>query len=109
MAVSFKQNDRLPSLTVTATQADGTAYDLTGATGAVFHLRNSETGAVKLSSMTATVVNAAQGILRYDWGTNDLDTAGLFDAEFEVTMNTGRKITVPTQGYISVRVVDDIA
>lgn len=107
MTVTMKQNDRLPSLAVTAVQSDGTAYDLTGAT-VVFNMRAADTGTIKVNRSSATLVSGPAGTLRYDWGASDLDTVGDYLAEFEATIS-GRKLTIPTNGYIPVRVVDDIA
>ena len=106
MTVTFKQGDRLPSLSVTAIKTDGTSYDLTGAT-AVFNMR-SVSGTVKVNRAAAVVVDAAAGKLRYDWGVSDLDTTGDYEAEFECTIS-GKKLTVPTAGYIPITVLDDIA
>lgn len=107
MTVTVKQGDRLPSLSVTAVQADGTAYDLTGAT-VVFNMRAADSGTVKVSRSAATLVDGATGKVRYDWQSGDLDTNGEYLAEFECTIS-GRKLTIPTNGYIPVRVIDDIA
>lgn len=107
MTVTFKQGDRLPSLNVTAVQSDGTAYDLTGAT-VVFNMRAADGATVKVNRASATLVNGAAGTLRYDWAASDLDTVGLYEGEFEATIS-GRKLTIPTNGYIPIRVLDDIA
>lgn len=107
MTVTFKQNDRLPSLTVTAVQSDGTAYDLTGAT-VVFNMRAADTGTVKVNRSSATLVDGPTGKVRYDWVSGDLDTNGDYLAEFECTIS-GRKLTIPTNGYIPIKVLDDIA
>lgn len=107
MTVTMKQNDRLPSLSVTAVQSDGTAYDLTGAT-VVFNMRAADTGTIKINRSAAVLVSGPNGQVRYDWNSSDLDTNGDYLAEFEATIS-GRKLTIPTNGYIPVRVIDDIA
>lgn len=107
MTVTMKQNDRLPSLSVTAVQSDGTAYDLTGAT-VVFNMRAADTGTIKINRSSAVLVSGPNGQVRYDWNSGDLDTNGDYLAEFEATIS-GRKLTIPTNGYIPVRVIDDIA
>lgn len=107
MTVMFKQGDRLPSLSVTAVESDGTPYDLTGAT-VVFNMRTADGATVKVNRQAATLVDGPTGKLRYDWGSTDLDTAGDYDAEFECTIG-GRRLTVPTNGWIQIRVVDDLA
>jgi len=103
----MKQGDRLPALAVTAIKNDGTAYDLTGGS-VVFNMRNAETGVVKVSRSAAILVDGPTGKLRYEWEAADLDTAGIYEADFEITISS-RKLTVPTNGYIQVSVLDDIA
>jgi hypothetical protein len=107
MTVTYKQGDRLPSLNISAVTSDGSAYDLTGAT-VVFNMRTADGLTIKVNRSAATLVSGPAGTLRYDWATGDLDTAGDYHAEFECTI-AGRKLTVPTNGYIPVRVLDDIA
>lgn len=107
MTVTFKQGDRLPSLNVTAVQSDGSAYDLTGAT-VVFNMRTEDGVTVKVNRASATLVSGPAGTLRYDWGASDLDTIGDYYGEFEATIS-GRKLTIPTNGYIPIKVIDDIA
>lgn len=107
MTVWFKQGDRLPSLSVTAVQSDGTAYDLSGAT-VVFNMRTADTNTVKVNRASATLVSGPNGQVRYDWQSTDLDTVGEYLGEFEATIS-GRKLTIPTNGYIPIRVLDDIA
>lgn len=107
MTVLVKQNDRLPALTVTAVQTDGTPYDLTGAS-IVFNMRNAETGTVKVSRAAATLVSGPNGTMRYEWAATDLDTVGLYEAEFEATI-ASKKLSIPTDGFIPIRVLDDIA
>ena len=107
MTIIFKQNDRLPSLSVTAITSDGNPYDLTGAT-VVFTMRNVDTSVVKVNRSAAVLVDGPNGKVRYDWGSADLDTVGSYDAEFEATLS-GRKLTVPSNNWISIKVIDDLA
>jgi hypothetical protein len=65
-------------------------------------------GPVKIDT-AATVVTAASGIVRYDWLAADTDTAGTFQAEFEVTYSDGKIETFPNASYIEVVITDDIA
>lgn len=105
--ILMKQGDRLPALNVTATTSGDIAYNLTGAS-VVFNMRNTQDGTVKVNRAAATLVDGAAGTLRYEWGANDLDTVGLFECEFECTIS-GKRLSVPSNGFILVRVLDDIA
>lgn len=103
----IKQGDRSPGLGAFCRFADGTAQDLTACT-VVFSMRKRGTTTAKVSAASAVIVAAATGEVRYDWGTTDTDTNGTYDAEFEVTLGSGRKITFPNDGYLTVEVTDDI-
>ena len=107
MTIIMKQGDRLPSLSVTAITNDGSPYDLTGAT-VVFNMRDVDTGTVKVNRSAAVLVDGPTGKIRYDWASSDLDTVGTFEAEFEATISS-RKLSIPSNNWIPIRVIDDIA
>ena len=58
---------------------------------------------------TATIVDSTNNDVRYDWGANDTDTAGLYNAEWEITYADGKKQTYPAGGYLKIRVFADLA
>lgn len=104
---SIKANDRLPSIQATLTNSDGSAIDLTDATGVAFLMRLIG-GTVPKIDAPAVVVNAAFGIVRYDWLAADTDTPGNYHAEWEITWASGKQQTVPTLTYHTVDVLDDL-
>ena len=106
--IIMKQGDRLPSLAVTAITTSGAAYDLTGGS-VVFNMRSTTDGTVKISRSAAVLVSGPNGQVRYDWASGDLDTVGSYEAEFEVTLSGSRKLSIPSAGFIPIRVLDDIA
>lgn len=101
---AIKQGDRLPLLNATLVDSDGAAVNLTGAS--VRFLMRNEAGTVVVNQ-AATVVSAASGTVRYSWGATDTATAGVYNAEFEVTVDSLKR-TFPTQGYLRVTVWDDV-
>lgn len=100
----IKKDDRLPSLLVTATQDDGSALDLTTATGVVFRMRR-DTESTFAFSRAGVIVTAASGIVRYDWQASDTVTPGTYYGEFVITFAGGKQQTVPTRSSIAVHVV----
>jgi hypothetical protein len=107
----IKQNDTQPSISATLTE-DGVAVDITGAT-VTFVMRprlcrHQVPAANPKVEAAATVVDAATGQVRYDWAAGDLDTEGLFDGEFKVTL-AGAVTTYPSTGYIPINVVKDLS
>jgi len=105
--MNIKQNDTSPSIQTQFLDGDGLPVDITGNLGVSFHMRDAA-GTVKIDT-AATVVTAASGIVRYDWLAADTDTAGTFQAEFEVTYSDGKVETFPNASYIEVVITDDIA
>lgn len=108
MAVFYiKQGDTSPAFRAILKDADGTAVDITGNLGVTFHMRN-QAGTVVVDA-AATVNDASAGDVKYSWSAGDTDTAGVYDAEFEVTYANGDVETFPNYGYEKVRITDDLA
>ena len=103
--VYVKQNDTKPDIQVTINDDQGTAVDVSGASIKFF--MNDSTGTNKVDG-TGAIVTAASGIIKYVWQTNDLDTVGVYDAEFQITFSDSSILTAPSSGYITVVVGDDL-
>jgi hypothetical protein len=93
----FYAGDTSPAFTATLSNVDratkvSTAANLTGATVAVHFL----TPDVPLS-VAATIVDAATGVVSYEWVTGDLTDArvGVWDWEAQVTFSNGKIQTFP--------------
>lgn len=103
----MKRNDLLPSLAATLSYAGVGAIDLTTAVSVKFIMK-APGGVVKVNR-AAVFVDRPTGKVRYDWTLGDTDTAGRFHGEFEVTDASGKKLTVPNDGYFAVNIVADLA
>ena len=102
----LKTGDRAPSLTAQAKDATGTPVPFGAGATAKFSMKLRVGGTtLKVNGATATVVDQSLGTLQYDWASADVDAAGTYDGEFEVTKTDGRKLTVPNDGYITIVIV----
>ena len=107
MSFCIKRNDRSPDYTATLEAPAGTPVNLTGTTVKFIMRAEGSSGSPKVSA-AATVVSAADGTVKYSWGASDTDTAGHYQAEWEVTFAGGVKRTWPPEDYLYVTVVPDL-
>jgi hypothetical protein len=101
----IKKGNREPSISATL-QLGSAAIDLTGST--VRFLMRKVGGTATKVAAAATVVSAADGTVRYDWGAADLDTVGEYLCEWEIAKAGGNKITVPNDSYLTLLVVEKL-
>lgn len=109
---TLKRGDTAPALQVTLLDATGAAIDVTGATIA-FHMKlrqHAANNAVPLVvDGSVDLVDASNGVVSYQWGSSDTDETGDFVGEFVVTFADSTVRTVPSPGYIPIRIVEDLA
>lgn len=102
----IKQNDTVPSIRATLKNGSGNAVDLASTT-IRFHMRALGGTSAKVDA-AASIINANTGIVQYDWDAADTDTVGSYQAEFEVTYSDSTVETFPNNGYILIKITDDI-
>jgi hypothetical protein len=117
---TVKKGDVGKSITGQFLNANGTAINCTGNTARKFFMRRKgKSGIVKFSETPKingaafTFSNEATGLFSYTFTALDLDTAGDYAGEFEVTLPGGVVVTIPTnanekQTYISIEVQKDL-
>lgn len=79
---------------------DGVPINLTGST-VTFYMQDLN-GNEKITAGSVSLIDAPNGLVRYQWLAADSDTSGFYIAEFVVTFGGGTKRTSPDPGYITV-------
>jgi hypothetical protein len=103
----IKRRDTSPSIVATLTGGDEKPVDLTRASVVLNMIRAS--GRLVIARAPVTVVDAAGGVVRYDWASEDTDSRGEHRAEIEVTYSDGRVETFPAGGYLTIQIIEDLA
>ncbi len=103
----LKRGDLLPALTGTILNTvTGAPLNLTGAV-LEFHMRNRQTGAVKIDATATIVGDPLVGRFSYAWAGTDTDTAGAYDGEIEATF-AGKPLTSPNDAHFTIWVHGDL-
>ena len=100
MTDTWVQGDTEPAITATLNRS-GTAESLAGAT-VRFQMRREKDPRYTVNAV-ATVVDAAEGKVKYVWGASDLNVPGEYLVQWEVTYVSGRVETTDPPNIITVR------
>lgn len=103
---TMKAHDQLPSIQASLLNGDS-PVDLTTAVSVKFIMAASPSGTVKVNS-TAVIVDAPNGIVRYDWITADTNTVGNYQGEWQVTWPGAKQQSFPTTSYHSIAILADL-
>ncbi len=94
-AFTSKVGDTGISIFATLVKRNGDPIPMPAGSTVKFTMTNYKTGEVKVDKAACVIVNANAAQVRYDWQTEDVDTAGLFLGEFLVTDDQGKETRVP--------------
>lgn len=103
---TLKVGDTKPSITGNLTDGDGEAVDLNGAS-VVFVMRLIDATDPTVE-YPADIIDADNGIVRYDWVEGDTDVAGGYYAEWDVTFADTSRGTFPNDGMVRVAIYADL-
>lgn len=92
-----KEDDTEPTLEATLKRPNGDAVDLTGAS---VDIRITEArGGSNVVNNSASVFDAANGVVQYSLQSGDTEENGRYRVEFEVEYSGGGVETYPNKGY----------
>ncbi len=101
-----KQNDTTP-LTGELTE-NGSPVDLSQASKVEFFMKKDRDSEPKVSAV-AEIVSEVDGEVRYQFNPEDVDEAGIFLAEWQVTYADSTLQTFPNIGYMKVKFDEDLS
>lgn len=101
--ITVVQGDTAPDIVAVIHEEDdaSTPIDLTNAT-VVFQMRKADDRRYTVNA-TATVDDGPGGVVRYEWGDNDLAIHGEYQAQFEITFQDNKIQTTRVPFTIEVR------
>jgi hypothetical protein len=102
----LKQHDLLPALRVRLLD-ETTPVDLTNATSVKMLMKSRRSG-LKVNAPMTIDANRTLGVVSYAWQIGDTDTAGDYNAEFQVTWPTGKPQTFPARGHVIITIEKDL-
>jgi len=107
MAFYIKRGDTSPSILMKCEDGQGNAVDISDAS-ARFHMSRLGSSVAKVDA-PASIIDAANGLVRYDWVSDDTDTSGPYWCEVEVSFLNGDVETFPNNSYERIDIKDDLA
>jgi hypothetical protein len=107
----IKRNDTAPILIATVYDkgclGEWGRLNLSGVTSINFSMID-DCGSLVISSASAQTVSAISGIIQYCWQEGDTAVSGNYTGEFEMFFGDGTKMSLPREGGIEIRIIDDI-
>lgn len=103
----IKSNDTYPAIKGRLVEKDPdnpgqeVAVDLTGASVKFIMITDDNDRTIKVNS-AGTITDEANGEFEYEWQVGDTDTAGNYLGEFEITLSTGKKLSVPADDTLKI-------
>ena len=104
----IKRNDRREPIARTLKASSGLPQDLGSATSVYFRMRPETGGVLKVNAPAAIIAPPESGNVQYNWAAGDTDTAGYYQAEWEVTYQDGTKQSFPNGDSLLVHVREDL-
>jgi len=100
----LKKSDTAPEIETTLEDGSGSPIKLT-AVSVEFRMYEPRNGDTVVDE-DATIHDAEDGVVRYNWQDGDTDTAGRYRAEFVVTDTDDSVETFPNAGYHDIIITD---
>ena len=102
-----KKDDTRPHLDVILTDDQLRPLDVSNS-AVTFTMRDASSGDVTVDAARCLFLNPSEGAVRHRWTAAQTSMSGLYEGEFRVEDDSGRVQTFPSDGFISIIIVDSI-
>lgn len=103
----IKQGDTRPHLDVALADDEGHRVNLTNGTVS-FSMRNVADDSTVVNEVSSTILVARRGEVRHEWASTHTENAGIFEGEFKFNDANNRTQRFPTEGFLSIIVVESV-
>lgn len=103
--ITIKRGDTRNCIKAVLKDATGNSVDLTGCDVNFYMVPLCGTTVIKRA---AHIEDAAAGEVWVVWAPGETNTSGIYQAEFKVVYPDGRVETFPSDGYISIQIMNDL-
>lgn len=111
MTSQYGKGDLLPVLQAHLVDANQSNLNLsTGGPWTVVFYMTTNTGALDtpvINGVSCTIVDAATGLVEYDWVSGDTNTAGQYVGRFKATNAASKTESFPNLTYITITITDN--
>lgn len=108
---NLKKGDTSPDLKFFLQDGDGNSIGIANFNEVRFLMRGRRSTTLVVDEDTSgnvTVTDPENGEVRYEWKSQDTETAGRFYAEFEVEYSDGNIETFPNTDYIFINIEEEL-
>jgi hypothetical protein len=102
----IKANSTYPPIRGQVVTANKEPLSLSGAS-VRFHMKD-QADTIIVDAAASIESPSTDGIVRYDWEAADTSLAGTYCGEFEITLSSGKVLSVPKSRNIEIIIYEDI-
>lgn len=107
----LKRNDTLPALKVQLIDrsclGSRIPFSMDDVSSVTFTMKNN-CGDIKIMAKNAQVISYSGGVIQYNWDIEDTCDSGVFQGEFQLIYNSGKRLSIPQIGAIKIEIENDV-
>lgn len=105
----LKRGDTLPTLVCKLRESPNVAMDLTGVTSVRLTIQEVDTAENVIADVNMTLDDAPDARYLFPWPVGGLPRSGQYQAVVRILWANNQRQTLPTNGYVTITVEDDLS